>query len=215
MSCTTSKRKKVFILKINLRQITSFFPGRKWKLNWLHKYSVNLWLMLLNFVVKLPQFQGCKTTVVYLHHINYLFDILNSRNCHQFGYSKALANITQMEHYKSYNKLKSTYQVWKPAVIQALFSNRIAGFLGFIICIKNVIQLYESLVMTQNLMYLPMHKMSQDHVELFFQMIRSQGVHNNNRIIRKFKSAYRKVMVSTELKNVNNGNCSAEKSSLY
>lgn len=49
--------------------------------------------------------------------------------------------------------------------------------------------------------------MSQDHIELFFGCIRSQGGCNNNPTARQFKAAYKKMLVHSEITTSNTGNC--------
>lgn len=71
-----------------------------------------------------------------------------------------------------------------------LNSNRKIGFLGFIICIKNAISMFESLIKQGYLFCLSLHKLSQDHIELYFQMIRSRGGFNSNPTVRQFKASF-------------------------
>lgn len=52
-----------------------------------------------------------------------------------------------------------------------------------------------------------MYKLSQDHLELFFQMIRLQGGCNNNPTARQFTAAYKKLLVHSEICYTGNGNC--------
>jgi len=37
-----------------------------------------------------------------------------------------------------------------------------------------------------------MYKLSQDHLEMFFGIVKAQGGYNNNSTSRQFKSAYKK-----------------------
>lgn len=52
-----------------------------------------------------------------------------------------------------------------------------------------------------------MYKFSQDHLELFFGVLRAHGRANNNPTSRQFKSAYKKTLINTELKEGFRGNC--------
>jgi len=54
-----------------------------------------------------------------------------------------------------------------------------------------------------------MYKLSQDHSEIFFGSIRSQGGYNNNPTARQFKSAYKKILVNAQIKDRGLGNCMA------
>lgn len=49
--------------------------------------------------------------------------------------------------------------------------------------------------------------MSQDHVELFFGCVRSHGGHNNNPTVRQFKAIFRKLLIHSEIRDTDSGNC--------
>lgn len=57
------------------------------------------------------------------------------------------------------------------------------------------------------LMYITMYKISQNHLELIFSSIRSHSGYNNNPTIKKFKFAFKKLIIHTEIKENNIGNC--------
>lgn len=57
------------------------------------------------------------------------------------------------------------------------------------------------------LKYIPLYKVSQDHLELLFSNIRSHGGYNNNPTVKQFKSTFKKLIVHTEIKNTGTGNC--------
>lgn len=76
------------------------------------------------------------------------------------------------------------------------------------ICIESAQQLYCYLVEEmQYLTYVPMYKMSQDHLELLFCNMRSHGRANNNPTARQFRSIYKKLLVHIELKDRRKENC--------
>lgn len=52
-----------------------------------------------------------------------------------------------------------------------------------------------------------MHKISQDHIELFFASIRSHGGSNDNPTPRLFEAIYKKSLIHTELLQTSTGNC--------
>jgi hypothetical protein len=87
-----------------------------------------------------------------------------------------------------------------------LKSNRKTGFLGLIICLKNMFKLFDALK-PHGLAYLLTYKLSQDYLETFFSAIRSRGGFNNNPNALQFKSAYKRLLVRHEIKEVENGNC--------
>lgn len=81
------------------------------------------------------------------------------------------------------------------------------GVIGLLICINSLESLYSTLIESNTLSYLTMYKFSQDHVELFFGKVRSQGGHNNNPNTRQFKAAYKKLLSHLELSSKFSGNC--------
>ncbi|CAI6354154.1 unnamed protein product [Macrosiphum euphorbiae] len=54
---------------------------------------------------------------------------------------------------------------------------------------------------------LPMYRLSQDHLEIFFGSIRSLGGCNNNTTARQFKSAFKKILIRSEVRDSALGNC--------
>lgn len=50
--------------------------------------------------------------------------------------------------------------------------NRKTGFIGFIICLNSILELYKTLIETDQLEHIKIYKLSQDHLEHFFGSIR-------------------------------------------
>jgi len=90
---------------------------------------------------------------------------------------------------------------------QILLRQRKTGFLGLIICLNNLIQLYE-VVKKNGISYLLSYKLSQDHLEVFFSALRSRGGFNNNPNAIQFKSAYKRLLVKHQISGSEYGNCS-------
>lgn len=59
----------------------------------------------------------------------------------------------------------------------------------------------------KSLEFIPMYKISQDHIELLFSAIRSHGGFNNNPSALQFKAIYKKLLTHMELRNISKGNC--------
>jgi len=68
------------------------------------------------------------------------------------------------------------------------------GFVGFIICLKNLHNLAKYLIDHNIVDYFLSYKLSQDHVEMFFSCIRRMNGHNNNPTTTQYKSAYKKLL---------------------
>lgn len=55
---------------------------------------------------------------------------------------------------------------------------------------------------------MPLHRISQDHIELFFSIVRSHGGYCDNPSSSQFEAIYKKILVNTELTQTGNGtNC--------
>lgn len=63
-----------------------------------------------------------------------------------------------------------------------LFSCRKMGYLGLIICDNNIMSLHSTYVDNEFplLKYIISYKFTQDHLEIFFSVVRSKGGFNNN-----------------------------------
>lgn len=88
-------------------------------------------------------------------------------------------------------------------MVPVLLSKRGTGFLGFVIGLKNLLELYSDLCINNSnpsFHYIASYKYSQDHLELYFSTIRMQGGYNNNPSARQFRSAYRKTQLRLEIK---------------
>lgn len=80
--------------------------------------------------------------------------------------------------------------------------------IGLMICIKSLMKLYTDLIVNQDVLkYIPVYKINQDHIELLFATIRSQGGCNNNPTARQFKAAYKKIIVHIDTVETTTGNC--------
>lgn len=92
--------------------------------------------------------------------------------------------------------------------VPILKSKRKTGFIGFIICSNSMLKLYYNLIESSKIDYLKMHKLSQDHLELFFGCIRAQGGYNNNPTSKQFMSAYHKLVIKVnDIESFNTRNC--------
>lgn len=160
--------------------------------------------------LKLTAFQNSEATSKFLKIINNMFDIFNSRSAFQFKFKKALTEINSIEilgfldtaiDYLSRLKCQDN-----SLLIQ---SPRKTGFIGFIGCAEAVRHIYNHIIRPGVLAYMPMYKISQDHLEMLFGNIRSHGGANNNPTARQFKAAYKKLLVHIEIKALESGNCLA------
>ncbi|CAF2140627.1 unnamed protein product, partial [Rotaria magnacalcarata] len=167
-------------------------------------------LEFLDKDLKIKEFEGCQATVDFIRKINNLFDIFNSRNNLSKGFK------SPMKHYNERSVINYlleceiylkgiTTGVNGPLILK---SCRKTGFLGFLVCINSIIGIYEILVKGDNapLKFLLTHKLSQDHLEIFFSAIRSKGGHNNNPSAKQFEAAYKALIVHHEISTSNAAN---------
>lgn len=155
------------------------------------------------------EFNGCEATIKFISVFNALFDVLNSRNLCSNGYKVPLQNKNANEVMQFLKETTTYIQSLKLADgLSILKSNRKTGFVGFLICIESLQNMYERLIACPDppLNFLKTYKMSQDHVELFFGRIRSMGGCNNNPTSRQFTAAYKKLLVHNDIQDVLNGN---------
>lgn len=159
--------------------------------------------------LQLESFQSCEGTIYFISIFNDLFDILNSRHMHQPGFKQALNSKNLAIVKEKFNECKKYISSLKNSSGELIInSRRKTGFIGFLICIESALILYEELC-EQNklLLYIPFYKLSQDHVELLFGCLRHHGGGNNNPTVRQFKAAMKKILVHSDIRNSNSGNC--------
>lgn len=157
----------------------------------------------------LPEFAGCEPTVKFLHIIDHLFDILNSRNPIARGYKSPLK--------------PSNYNYWMPFLTDAKLyilgltdqhgtpmykTKRKTPFVGLLCTIESVVTIFNDFVCVENapLKYLLTYKCSQDHLELFFGSVRAAGGCNNNPTVRQFTAVYKRMLMRHNVKG-GLGNC--------
>lgn len=182
--------------------------------------SVAKALTLCDEVLKSTQFQDSTGTVTFITLMNNYFDIMNSRKFHFYGYKRPIDSKNKLEiftiiqlkfHVKTRRTLtrrnqtpRIVIQISKKKALETI-NNR--GFLGALICIESL-NLYTTLIVEkQMLQYISTYRLSQDHLELFFGIIRKHGGYNNNPNVIQFRAAYKKTLNHLELRSSFTGNC--------
>lgn len=90
-----------------------------------------------------------------------------------------------------------------------LKSPRKTGFLGLIICLQNVFELFK-IISELGQEYLLTYKLSQDFLETFFSCVRSRGGFNNNPNAKQFETTYKRLLIRHEISNTYASNCLAD-----
>ena len=148
--------------------------------------------------LKIPSFENVSPTVEYLKMFDSLYDIMNSRSLsQQFGkaplqqsnennwklvFEKAVSYICSLKTQNGTNVLKSS---------------RYAAFLGWLVNIKTLTDLYKNIVIEGGLDFILTFKLSQDPLENFFSSIRMSCGSNNNPTSIQFKSAFQSLLCNT------------------
>lgn len=175
-------------------------------------------LKLCKYELYLSEFQHCDATIQFINNFNDLFDIFNTHSIKTFAFKRALnvenqnevfQKLTECANYISGLKLYNSKAKTKTKTYESVLTcPRKTGFVGFLICINNLKNMYNDYCIKQKLLlYIPTYKFSQDHVETFFACIRAHGGHNNNPTTIQFKSALKKLLINTEIKDIHSGNC--------
>lgn len=190
--------------------------------------SVSISLKFCRETLKLDKFEKSAGTENFIMLLNDLFDVFNSRRLTQYGFCRPLSKDNKVNIFDLLEKAKKyilnlsikttrkrTYHENEAAIrikvksfesVLSVQSNK--GFKGMLICIESLKHLYKTLVEdTKEMVYISTYRLSQDHLELFFGMIRMNGGHNDNPNVLQFKGAYRKLLCHMELQAVVTGNC--------
>ena len=161
---------------------------------------------------KLPSFCNSHGTVKFIHTIDRLFDILNSRNPIAKGFKTPLRpknKDTWEEILMSTASYLLSLKTNTPEGQLISTSQRKTFVIGFVACIKSTISMATQMFSspTNPFKYLLTYKFSQDHIELLFSCIRSRGGWNNNPNVLQFKYAIRKMLMRNAITASKYANC--------
>jgi len=84
-------------------------------------------------------------------------------------------------------------------IVPVIKSTRKTGFIGLIISLQSIKNMFIDTVVTKELDFLLTYKMSQDHLEMFFSAIRSREGFNNNPTALQFEIFFKRLLVHTEI----------------
>lgn len=195
--------------------------------------SVAASLKFFNIVLKDPEFGGSDSTSEFCQNFNNIFDILNSKNlfCKTPGRTamteKKLPELKkEIDKYCEYiekleidvkKTLKQKLGNFEKTIRQSVLKTESVrtGFIGFIICLKNFYSLCKKVFESNICKYVLSYKLSQDHIEMFFSVIRRMNGNCHNPTAIQFLSAYKKLL----LHNMNvpvpaSANCSPQDNTL-
>lgn len=159
----------------------------------------------------LPDFEGVTATAKFTRVINNLFDIFNSRNrFSKSTYRQALSVETAEKIFNYLSFCKNYINSLTLNDKSITKTNRKTGFIGFLVCINSLEGLFNQIVVeTPLLKYIISYKLSQDHLEIFFSIIRSKGGFNNNPTGRQLEYIYKRLLIHAEIKGSEHANVTA------
>lgn len=132
--------------------------------------------------------------IKYLESFNNLFDVLNSRNWNGKTYRMPLGQTTKEKYFQLLdeaeicirglqiddpiiNKKKKTIKAQRIPLIASKWRT---GFVGFVVGIEGLRQMFKNHIDSNALKFLLTFKLSQDHLDTLFALIRSLGGCNDN-----------------------------------
>lgn len=159
-------------------------------------------------------FKHCDGTIDYCRMWNKLFDIFNTMP--DVTLEKCNGNIFKVPmNAENANEIMLVLdQAWKYIIslrlnrTGVLMSKRKTGFLGFLVNIHNLKEMYNEFIAASKISNIPTYQLGQDSLESFFSRIRSKrGGCDDNLTVEQFKSAFRKVIVNKEITSSCFANC--------
>jgi len=164
-------------------------------------------LEFLEMKIKDVDFLGASATAQFCTNFNDIFDALNSKNMfcktpgrkaitienlselntHVTRWIEYIQNLEVLIHKRKIKNVQGNVEKevceknTKP-IKQSVITCTVVrtGFLGFIICLKNLVSLCDDMFEKKYISYLLSYKLSQDHVEMFFALIRQMNGFTNN-----------------------------------
>ncbi|VEN54857.1 unnamed protein product [Callosobruchus maculatus] len=160
--------------------------------------------------IHLEQFKDVEATAVFTETFNNLFDIFNVHTIHsKYIYKRALNPGTKEFIFNFLNECKNYIQEIKLNGIPVRSTRRKTGFLGFLIAINTIQNIYEEYIVSKVLDFVLTYKFSQDHLEIFFSAIRSRGGNNNNPTAFQFEHIYKRLLIHSQVKGSEHANVTA------
>lgn len=187
--------------------------------------SISRALELCDQLIVSSKIKNTEPTAEFISIFNDLFDVFNSRSSGKYDFKKPISpsNATEILDFlekaknyilslRIYSKIKRTIRdriiinISKKSIVECKSKT---GFLGFLICIESLKHLFINYVIsaTPALRYIATYRLSQDHIENFFGVIRRQGGYNNNPNTIQFKALYKRILSHLELRSSFSGNC--------
>ena len=158
----------------------------------------------------LQQFADATATIEFIRVIDHLSDILNSKSIFAKEY-KSVLRISHDEFFRLFLVKDKDYLLQlRLGGLPMHKTPRKTTVLGFVAAIGSVLGLYDTYAREGSSSYLATYRLSQYHIELTFNVIRSRGRWNNNPTVFQFRAAYKRLFLKHDIKPTPTGNVAAE-----
>lgn len=171
----------------------------------------------LEFLMRagVSQFADAGPTIRFIRMFNDVFDIMNttkikSQSENQFKCALNPTNkqliFDRLSEIKSYIlALKIRQSDRNPQIVSVLDSDRKVGFLGFLLDIVSVQNIYQNYVEEKKILqFFPVHRISQDHLEIFFGLLRKMCGCNDNPTIQQLEAGLKKLSLQCDIQLLSN-----------
>jgi DNA transposase THAP9 len=161
--------------------------------------------------VGLQEFVDSYPTERLLTVVDRLFDVLNSRSINSHGYKKAVNTNSAVQTITFLNEARAFLVSLQDSTGRPLVTTkRRTCIIGFCATIDSVIYMIENYILNPDcdlrLRYLLTYRMSQDHIETFFSVVRRRGGFNNNPTALQFMHTYRAMLSRLGVESSKNAN---------
>ncbi|XP_032831685.2 DNA transposase THAP9 [Petromyzon marinus] len=151
--------------------------------------------------MEVPGFENSRPTATFVRHMNRLCDVLDSRNvlCKE-GWKKPVSfeNLGEVREFAA--DVQDYIRTLKDSERgdRLVLSRRKTGFIGFLVCCRSVVALYDHAFSKHKLRCLCTYRVSWDHLGMFFDAVRSQsgGGGDKDPTARQFASAYKRALAA-------------------
>ncbi|KYN22497.1 THAP domain-containing protein 9 [Trachymyrmex cornetzi] len=157
--------------------------------------------------VGLKEFQDCDVTVKFIEIIDWLFDVLNSRNPFGKGFKQPLTK-NRLTYLKEVipEKINYLFNLEAKDGTKLIKTGRRTFIYGFALALKSILEVAEDIFNERpHYKYLLTYKFSQDHAEILFGKIRSRHGFNNNPNVLQFKYAMKQILMRNDIKTNSTG----------
>lgn len=155
-------------------------------------------------------FEQSEATSQFSGYIDKLFDVLNSNKYEEKPknvYKNAINKASAKPIFEFLDEISEYLKKIKIGPVLAINSPKKTGFLGFLINICSVKNIYQEYIETGQFDYLMTYHLSQDPLESLFSRMRTMNGNNDNPTTIQFSSALRKTRIHNETKSSHLANC--------